>query len=92
MAAIIGRITREKRERDLKLTKEIKSSQSPFVLKYFTHNFDPEIDNKERITNFSRFLSVHIFSHGVNFINVLRTLFCTKVFLAAFLCLESSFE
>ncbi len=52
MAAIIGRITREKRERDLKSTKEIKSSQSPFVLKYFTHNFDPEIDNKERITIF----------------------------------------
>ena len=46
MAAIIARITREKRERDLRLTKEISSSKSNYILKQFPKKYVPEIENK----------------------------------------------
>ena len=46
MAAIIARMTREKRARDLRLTKEISTSKSNYILKQFPTRFVPEIDNK----------------------------------------------
>jgi hypothetical protein len=46
MAAIIARITREKRERDLRLLKEIKSSKCNYILKPFPQTYIPELHNK----------------------------------------------
>jgi hypothetical protein len=54
MAAIIARITKEKRDRDLRLSKEIKSSKSNYELKPFQKNFQPETENKETDFGFWR--------------------------------------
>ena len=48
MAAIIARITREKRDRDLRLLKEIKSSKSNSLSEPHPKSFIPEIHNKGR--------------------------------------------
>jgi hypothetical protein len=47
MAAIIARITKEKRLRDLRLSKEINCSKSNYILEAFPKNFNPELHNKE---------------------------------------------
>ena len=46
MAAIIARITKEKRDRDLRLSKEIKCSKSNYILDPFTKTYNPEKLNK----------------------------------------------
>jgi hypothetical protein len=46
MAAIIARMTREKRERELRLTKEIRSSKCNYTLKPFPKYYQPAIHNK----------------------------------------------
>lgn len=46
MAAIIARITKGKRDRDLRLSKEIKCSKSNYILDPFTKTYNPEKLNK----------------------------------------------
>jgi hypothetical protein len=46
MAAIIGRITREKRERELKHLLQVNPSQCPYTLHPFKDTYNPEVDNK----------------------------------------------
>lgn len=46
MAAIIARLTREKRERELRMTKEISISKCNYQLKPFPACFKPSIHNK----------------------------------------------
>jgi len=46
MAALIARMTREKRERELRLTKEIRISKCNYLLKPFPKYYIPSIHNK----------------------------------------------
>ena len=46
MAAIIARITKEKRDRDLRLSKEIKCSKSNYILQPFPKTYGPREQNK----------------------------------------------
>ena len=48
MAAIIARITREKRDRDLRLLKEIKSNKSNSILSPHPKKYELDIENKEK--------------------------------------------
>ena len=57
MAAIIARITREKRERDQRLSKEILIAKCNYILKPFKTRFEPETANKE-ILAFFRLVSL----------------------------------
>ena len=65
MAAIISRITREKRERESKSLHQIKSSHCPYLLETFKQNYKPEVDNKVshptyRVLTFYNYI-LHIF-------------------------------
>lgn len=49
MAAIISRITREKRDREVRLSKEIKSDQCVYQLPPFTARYESKLHNKVKI-------------------------------------------
>lgn len=51
MAAVIARISRQNRERKLRLKSELPPSKSNYVLAPFSRNFEPSRDNKVRIYN-----------------------------------------
>jgi hypothetical protein len=58
MAGIIARMTREKRDRELRLTKEIKSSKCNYLLQPFPEFYEPSIHNKVRKDSKFRSLSL----------------------------------